>query len=217
MGGGSAAARPVGLALAVVVACATGPLAGQGSRWTAGIVVGTARFAGASSEITPSPAGFRFAPYRPVFYGLFLERGSNVRVGLRVATASSAVSLEGHGPAGAGGGTVSVVAEGAFRVASVGALVSAPVFRVSPSASVRAGLGGHWERWTSLGETARSLVGLDGSAQFELSLGRHWVTHVSAGAGFDPRSPFAAGDLPNGFEPAHMWRVGFGAGMGYRW
>ena len=210
-----------GAALVGLVAWFTstpGPLAGQAPHWTAGVTVSGARFGGASAEASPSPDGLRFLPYRPTFYGVFVERGSVIRVGLRLATGSPGVSLESGAPAGTGAaGRVRVVSDGAFNVGALGVSVSVPVIRAANGAALRLGVGGHWEHWSAAGNPGRGLAGLDGLALVELPLGKHWLTQVSTGVGFDPRSPFAAEDLPNGFRPVGMWRVGFGAGVGLRW
>jgi hypothetical protein len=176
------------------------------AQWTLGAEVGSDRFWGGSVETTPEQRSFR--PYRPTTFGVGLERrDGRLGIGVRVRYASAGLALEGAEAISAVKGVFTVYGvapEVVYRIGTVGAanqllVHGGPLFEV----------------WSVADEDSQTRVGVQGAVSLNLPLGGRFAGSVMAGAALIP-SPFAEGQLDQGFERRALWRRRFAVGLDYR-
>lgn len=182
-----------------------GALVGQLS---VGLSVGTANFSGAARSGGNSEE-IQFFPYRPTTFGVAVAwGGSSLRLEASARYGEPGLALRGAPPANPDqrSGSVLIVSENAFRMASFSGGGSVPILRHPDGPLLRAGVALVLERWSSPGSAPRTVAGGQGGLAMEVALGSALAARAEAELGFTPASPFRASDVPEGFSPRSTWR-----------
>jgi len=186
-------------------------------RWAIGLTLGVSSFTGATEGTGPQGESISFTPYRPTMWGISAAYGARrVRTGVSARYGQAGLAIRGvpssEGPAAG----VLVIAENAYRLASLGVGVSAQLVRLYGGPSLRPSLGLAVERWTAPGTSPRTILGGQAGLAMEVALTRAGVASVEAELGFTPASPFLAADLPEGYRVRSAWRRTLAAGLYWR-
>lgn len=187
--------------------------------WALGVSVGTWSFGTASKGTDSQGDPLWFMPYRPTMWGFGAQYGGEgLRLGVTVRYGRSGLGAQGEqlSENGERSNGPLLVFDDAYRLVAWTATVSDRIARIYGGPSLRGTLGLGIERWSSPGESGRTIVGAQGGLGLEVPLSRIWVATVAGEVGFTPASPFRLSHLPNGFRTQSTWRRALTATVEWR-
>ena len=194
--------------LAILLLRGSSPLSAQ---WFLGLEVGESRFWGGSTDTGGQNTSF--VPYRPMTFGLGLERQSGkYAFGVKAHYAESSLALVGA--------ELLLATEGAFTTLSISPEVAARLATPGSGNQLRIHAGPLFEIWDVVDLDSRTRVGAQASISLDVPLGGRFRGAVAAGAAVIP-SPYNEGELDAGdcaptYDLQALWRRSFGVSLHYR-
>jgi hypothetical protein len=176
------------------------------AQWALRAEIGTARFWGASAEISGSGPSFR--PYRPTVLGIGLERQARrFGYGVRLQYAGASLALEGKDAIAA--------VKGALDIYGIAPELGVLLKTLGSGLRLRVSGGPLVEFWDIGTDQSHARVGAQLGVGVLLPLNGRLLAGVTAGGAVSP-SPFDAGDLGTRYERRTLWRRGLSANLYYR-
>lgn len=179
------------------------PLGAQATRWGVTLEAGEMRFGGTSADTSSDGIG-AFRPYRPAMFGVRIERGARVRLGLGLIYGRGAAALIGPDVAVAG-------RDNPLTLLELAPMVAWRISRVGSGALYVAG-GPVVDRWSWSVAPTRWRLGGEISARLDAPLGARTGLLVRVAVG-QSASVLEDADLPATFERRASWRRSIGAGF----
>jgi hypothetical protein len=176
------------------------------AQWIIGVEVGSDRFWGSSIETADPHRSFR--PYRPTTLGVVLERrGRRLGAGLHLRYAGASLALEGQDAA--------VVAKGIFKHYAAAPELLYRIATLGPANEILFHAGPVFELWSVEGEDSQLRAGGETAVSLRIPFGGRFAGSLTAGAAVTA-SPFAEGQIIDGYERRALWRRSVSAGLQYQ-
>jgi hypothetical protein len=187
-------------------------------RWALGISRSVSSLSAGS--VGPSEDGVEigWAPYRPSLWGLTAAYGTRTRVSITARYGKAGLGARGETLSDENGAVARalIVNEGVYDILSVGATVSRHLLRLRGGPALRSSLGAEIESWSALGESPRTIAGVQGGLALEVAIVGPFEAALEGELGFTPASPFKREEMPDNYRLRSTWRRTLGGAIYWR-
>jgi len=186
-------------------------------RWAVGISRSVSSLSPGSVGPSEDGVEIAWAPDRPSLWGLAAGYGTRMRVSITARFGKAGLGARGETSEETGAsGRVLIVSEGVYDVLTVGVTFSRHVLRLRGGPALRSSLGAGIESWSALGESPRTIAGLQGGLALEVAIVGPFLAALEGELGFTPASPFKREEMPANYRLRSTWRRTLGGAIYWR-